>query len=82
MLEKAGGGLADLIKQGVSLNQQIERSRIAFTTYRAALSQRENHTVIFILIGAILVLQRGRIAALNAHTMEKASKSNLAGIPR
>src|SRR5947209_510642 len=33
MLEKAGGGLADLIKQGVSLNQQIERSRIAFTTY-------------------------------------------------
>jgi tape measure domain-containing protein len=43
LIEKAGSGLADLVKGGVSLNQQIERSTVLFTTFTGNAKEAVGH---------------------------------------
>jgi tape measure domain-containing protein len=43
MIEKAGAGLADMVKGGVALSQQIERSTVLFTTFTGSAKGASDH---------------------------------------
>jgi len=43
LIEKAGSGLADMVKGGVALNQQIERSTVLFTTFTGSVKEASDH---------------------------------------